>query len=304
MMMSMKRLKIAGFAGILALAALSGASCVAQTPAQQSPSPAAPAPIERRDPTLDAASNLIGKALFLRCFCEENNLSFDSQGHIAGQAKTTDWTLAAVNVQKVQRKSPTEIELEGVRVAIRFATDRREFDRHPLNDDKMKIQLADPADPAAFARELSAVFSEGLDRRLQLAMPIYWQHYFDPQMPWPPDELSTVPIYVAGAATHIPGATPGGEGFVPVSATKKASAVYTPQASRDRVQGSVDLRIALDAAGTLRRIVIEQPIGYGLDARAVESMARWKFAPAKLAGRPVAAYALIRPEFTVVDIPR
>ena len=208
---------------------------------------------------------------------------------------------------KVERKGPGELELQGVRVAIRFATDRREFDRKPLNDDKMKIQLADPgesADPKAFARELSAVFSEGLDRRLQAAMPLYWQHYFDPQMPWPADELSGVPIYVAGTATRIPGATAAGEGFIPVNATKRASATYTPQASRDRVQGSVDLRVTIDAKGDLRRVAVEQPLGYGLDARAVESLSKWKFGAAKLAGKPVAAYALIRPEFTVVDIPQ
>lgn len=256
------------------------------------------------DDALDAASNLIGKALFLRCFCVENSLSFDAQGRVIGAVKTTDWTLAAVNVLKVERKSSGEIELDGVRVAIRFATDRREFDRKPLNDDKMKIQLADPGDPSAFARELSAVFAEGLDRRLQLSMPAYWQHYFDPQMAWPPDELSGVSIYVAGTATRISGAVAAGEGFVPVSATKRASAAYTPQASRDRIQGSVDLRVAVDATGVLRRVVVEQPLGYGLDARAAESLEKWKFAPAKLQGKPVAAYALIWPEFTVVDIPQ
>jgi len=279
----------------LAIALLLGTGATAQQTA-----PVAPA----HDAALDSAANLIGKALFLRCFCAENNLVFDTQGKPLGAVKSTDWTLAGVNILKVARKSPTELELEGVRVAVRFATDRREFDRKPLNDDKMKIQLPDPGDPTSFARELSAVFAEGLDRRFQLAMPPYWQHYFDPQMAWPPDELSGVTIYAPGTATRIPGAVPGGEGFVPVSATKKASAAYTSQASRDRVQGSVDLRVAVDAAGVLRRVVVEQPLGYGLDARAAESLEKWKFTAAKLTGKPVAAYVLIRPEFTVVDIPQ
>jgi TonB family protein len=299
----MKRAQFRDFGCILLLAAFFPGPAGAQT----APAPANQEPLERRDPALDTASNLIGKALFLRCFCSENNLSFDAQGQPLGTVKTTDWTLAAVNVQKVERKGPGEIELQGVRVAIRFATDRREFDRHPLNDDKMKIQLADPensADPSALARELTAIFSEGLDHRFVAAMPPYWQHYFNPQLPWPPDDLTGQPIYIAGAASRIPGATPAGEGFSPVSATKKASAVYTSQASRDRVQGAIDLRVAVDANGEMRRVSIEQPLGYGLDARAVEAMAKWKFAPARLAGKPVAAYSLIRPEFTIVDIPQ
>src|SRR5271168_655730 len=101
---------------IVLLLSLSASAQQAATPAQH-------------DPALDEAANLIGKALFLRCFCAENNLSFDEQGHAIGTVKTTDWTLAGINVLKVERKSPTEIELQGVRVAIRFATDRREFDR-------------------------------------------------------------------------------------------------------------------------------------------------------------------------------
>jgi TonB family protein len=292
-----------GFWWILGLASVFSAPGSAQS-TQPAATAATPAPIERRDPALDSAANLIGKALFLRCFCSENNLSFDAQGQPLGNVKTTDWTLAGINVLKVERKSPSELELEGVRVAIRFATDRREFDRHPLNDDKIKIQLADPGEPSAFARELSAVFSEGLDHRLQAAMPSFWQHYFNPQMPWPSDELTNQTIYTAGAATRIPGATPGGDAFVPVNATKKASATYTPQASRDRVQGSIDLRVAIDAEGTLRRVAIEQPLGYGLDARAVESLSKWKFVAARLKDQPVAAYTLIRPEFSVVDIPQ
>jgi len=300
----MRRAQIRGFLGLLALAAvLSGSAGAQSSPATGNPTSAEPSSAAK-DAALNTASNLIGKALFLRCFCSENNLSFDAQGQPLGAAKTTDWTLAAVNVQKVERKGPTEIELQGVRVAIRFATDRREFDRHPLNDDKVKIQLPDPGDPAAFARELSAIFSEGLDRRLQLSMPTYWQHYFDPQMAWPPDGLTGIPIYVAGTATRIPGATAANEGFMPVSASKKVSAVYTSQASRDRVQGSVDLRVAIDAKGALQRVVVEQPLGYGLDARAVEALAKWKFTSARLKGKPVAAYSLIRPEFIIVDLPQ
>jgi TonB family protein len=287
----MKRAQIVVFGAILAVTAVfSGTVC-----AQGTPTPSA----ESHDKALEAASNLIGKALFLRCFCAENNLSFDAQGQPVGTIKTTDWTLAGVSVQKVERKNPGEIELQGVRVAIRFATDRREFDRKPLNDDKMKIQLADTGDLKAFARELSAVFAEGLDRKLQLAMPSYWQHYFDPQMAWPPDELSGVTIYGQGATTRIP----ANESFVPVGAAKRASAAYTPQASRDRVTGPVDLRVVIDAKGDLHHVAVEQPLGYGLDARAVEALAKWKFTPAKLAGKPVAASSLIRPEFAIIDVP-
>jgi TonB family protein len=126
--------------------------------------PAAPqaAPVERRDPALDAATRLIGRALILRCFCAENSLAFDAAGQLEQTVKLTDWTLAGVNVLKVERKAAGTIELDGLRVAVRFAPDRREFDRHAMNDEKVK-------------------------------------HYFMPKTPWPKDGLEGETIVMPGA---------------------------------------------------------------------------------------------------------
>ena len=253
--------------------------------------------VQRKDAVLEVASDEIGKALFLRCFCAGDSLSFDASGKPSGNVKALDWTLAGVNVQKVERKSANEIELDGVRVAIRFAADRREFDRKPLNDDKVKILVPDNGDPRAFEKTLKAVFAEGLDHALQAGMPDFWQHYFNPELPWPGDDLASQTIY-------IPGAPGPGKTVVPPSATKKAPAGFTAQAMHDHVQGATELRVVIDGEGKARRIAIVQPLGYGLDARAAESLAKWKFAPATLNGKAVPSYQLIRPEFTVVDLPQ
>src|ERR1700761_4033769 len=96
------------------------AGMAAQQPVpQQGTSPV----IAPRDPIVDAAALEIDRALFLRCFCADNNLSFDLEGRPQGSSKTTDWTLSAINIQKVVRKRPGEVEMEGVRVAIRYASD-------------------------------------------------------------------------------------------------------------------------------------------------------------------------------------
>ncbi len=90
--------------------------------------------IPRSDAELDMASQMVGRALFLRCLCAENNLTFDAQGRVNGSVKKTGWTLSGMNVLKVSRKGANQIELDGVRVAVRYATDRHEFDRKPQND--------------------------------------------------------------------------------------------------------------------------------------------------------------------------
>src|SRR5271156_2327505 len=91
------------------------------------------------DKTVAAAETLIGKALFLRGFYLQNTLDYDAAGKVSGVPKGGDWTLAAVNVLKVERRSAAEIELDGVRVAIRYNADAHEFQRHPLNDEKMRL---------------------------------------------------------------------------------------------------------------------------------------------------------------------
>ena len=273
---------------MLALAVAGGIA-----PAQQDATKTAAA--LTHDAEADEAAQMVGRALFLRCFCAEDNLSFDAQGHVAGQAKTTDWTLAAVNVQKVERKGPGEIELDGVKVAIRFATDRREFDRHPQNDDKMRIVIADTGDVAAFERALKSVFATGIDRELQRAMPQYWQHYFEPGLAWPQDALTGQAINSIAAATPTASIA---------AVTHKSDAGYTPLAGRDRVGGTVRLRMVVDAEGMPRRIAVLQPLGYGLDERAVEALGKYRFTPAMVQGQPVASNVTIDEEFVVVQTPR
>ena len=267
----------------------------AQKPAPTAPAMASAVPIERRDPALDAASDLIGRALFLRCFCAENNLQFDTQGKPTGQIKTVDWTLAGVNVQKAERKDANTIQLEGVRVAIRYATDRREFDRHPLNDEKVRILLADPGNPAAFQSALKTIFSVGIDRTLQHSMPDFWQHYFEPTKDWQ-DDLKGQTIYTPGT----PG-TPAG--LAGPTQTHKADAGYSEPATHDRVQGTLTLRMIVDTNGSPRRVTVVQPLGYGLDARAAEAAEKFRFAPGMLNGIPVDESIVINQQFELVPVP-
>jgi len=247
------------------------------------------APLERRDVAVDAASQWIGRALFLRCLCAENSLGFDAQGHVQGVVKKVDWTLAGVNLQKVSRKGPGEIELDGVRVAVRYATDRHEFDRHPQNEDKVRIVLADTGDAIGVERALKAVFAVGIDRALQLSLPDYWQHYFNPAMAWPKDSLEGGTVETPSTAAVV---------------THKAEAGYTTYASRDRVTGTVKVHLTIDAEGVPRRISITQPLGYGLDEKAVEAAAKYRFTAAMVQGKAVASGAAMNQEFLVVQTPQ
>jgi TonB family protein len=237
----------------------------------------------------------VGKALFIRGIYLTNDLNFDASGRVLGSPKGGDWTLAAVNVLKVERRGTGEIELDGVRAAIRYNTDSHEFQRHALNDEKMRVLVKNPGDPRQLEAAFAAIFAVGIDPGLQRAMPDYWRHYFDPSLAWPQDELNGQTIYVQyGAANQAKD----------VSAPKaehRVDAKYGEVAVRDKVQGVMQLRLVVDASGVPQRISIARPLGYGLDAGAVEAMKKWRFAPGTRDGSAVVTEVLVEQQFLLVN---
>jgi TonB family protein len=244
------------------------------------------------DPELEAATSMIGQALFLRCLCSDDNLTYDATGKISANVKKVDWTVSGVNIQKVSRKGTGAIELNGVRVAVHFATDRHEFDRKPQNDEAVRVTILTSEDPRAFEQALHAVFAQGIDRELQLATPPYWQHYFDPSLKWD-DDLNNTPI------VSIPTATQNSTIAV---VTHRVDMGYTIWAARGQIAGSVHLRLVIDTQGNARRIAIATPLGYGLDEKAVEAVEKYHFTPATSQGKPVNSNVTMDEGFKFVPI--
>jgi TonB family protein len=239
---------------------------------------------------------MIDRALFLRCLCAENNLHFDATGKPEGTAKTVDWTLAAVTVQKVRRESATTIELDGVRVAIRYAADRHEFERHPQKEEAVHLHLETPVSAEAFTTVLQAVFAQGLDHAFVDRLPDFWQHYFRPQLAWTASQQVAPPIYELKDAA-------GTQDSVAPAVRHEAQPGYTPEAAADHVQGAVVLHMVVDATGATHQVSIQQPLGYGLDGRAAESAQAMRFQAGTRGGQPVAYSVQFRQEFVLVQVP-
>ncbi len=237
------------------------------------------------DPVLTAAGNLVGKALFLRGFYGANTLAFDAAGRLEGNGgAAADWTLCGANVLKAQRVGTDAVELDGVRAAIRYNPEAHEFQRHPLNDEKMRLTVRLAAGgPEAQVRELrvafAAMFAVGIDPGLQHAAPPMWAHYFDPNLAWAADGLTGQPVYLL----------PGPQDVTAPLLAHRVDAQFPGAAAHDRVTGQVQLRAVVDPAGVPQRIVVVRPLGYGLDEAAAEAVAKWRFEPAMRGGKPVAA---------------
>jgi TonB family protein len=253
---------------------------------------------EAADKTMEAAEALVGKALFLRGFYLSNDLNYDVAGKVLGSPKVGDWTLAAVNVLKVERRGAGEIELDGVRVAIRYNTDSHEFQRHALNDEKMRLVMKDSGDAKQLEAAFAAMFAVGIDPGLQRGMPDYWRHYFDPTLAWPQDAFNGQTIYA------LYGAADQAKDVTAPKVEHRVDAKYGEFAVRDKVQGTLQLRLVVDANGVPQRISVSRPLGYGLDASAVEAMIKWRFAPGVRDGSAVATGVVVEQQFNLVGQPR
>jgi TonB family protein len=256
------------------------------------------------DAEIGAASLLVGKGLFLRGFYLNNELTYDAAGRVQGSPKVGDWTVAAVNVLKAERRGTDEIELDGVRAAVRYNTDTHEFQRHPLNDEKMRVTVKGPGGVKQLEAAFAAIFSVGIDPALQRSMPDYWRHYFDPALAWPQDALQGQTIYALYGASALYRAADQAKDVTAPKVEHRVDAKYSDFAVRDKVQGAMQLGLVVDSTGAPLRIAIVRPLGYGLDADAVEAMRKWRFTPGIREGDPVATGVTMEQEFTLVSAPR
>jgi len=91
----------------------------------------------------------------------------------------------------------------------------------------------------------------------------------------------------------------GGDVSQPVLVTK-VEPEYSEEARKAKFSGSVLLQIVVDATGIPRDIRVVRPLGLGLDEKAVEAVAHWRFRPGMKGGRAVAVQANVEVSFRLL----
>lgn len=74
---------------------------------------------------------------------------------------------------------------------------------------------------------------------------------------------------------------------------------YPEPARRVKVQGAVILEAVIDERGNVTSVRVLKGLPMGLDQAAIDAVARWRFQPATLDGRPVAVYYNLTVNFEV-----
>jgi TonB family protein len=75
---------------------------------------------------------------------------------------------------------------------------------------------------------------------------------------------------------------------------------YSEEARKAKYSGTVLLSVVIDANGNTRDIHVVRPLGLGLDEKAIEAVAKWRFRPAMKGGHPVAVQAQVEVNFRLL----
>ncbi|GIU80143.1 MAG: hypothetical protein KatS3mg005_3381 [Bryobacteraceae bacterium] len=133
-----------------------------------------------------------------------------------------------------------------------------------------------------------------------------------PQQPLPaaPEAKTETPKTAAAQpepepAPPAPAPAPAREPVrTPPRAVQTAPAAYTPEALQQGIEGSVLLSVDIDEQGVPRRARVLRSLEPGLDRKAIESLAGWRFAPATEDGKAVPSTANVEVNFQLVGAPR
>jgi periplasmic protein TonB len=77
----------------------------------------------------------------------------------------------------------------------------------------------------------------------------------------------------------------------------KVEPELTPQAQKAGIQGPVLAYVLIGTDGLVHHARVVNGLGYGLDAKAMEAVAQWRFNPGKKNGVPVITPATIEVHF-------
>jgi TonB family protein len=91
----------------------------------------------------------------------------------------------------------------------------------------------------------------------------------------------------------------GGDVLAPVLISK-VEPEYSEEARKAKFSGTVVLSVVVDTSGVARSIHVVRSLGLGLDEKAVEAVAHWRFRPATRNGLPVNVAAYVEVNFRLL----
>ncbi len=91
-----------------------------------------------------------------------------------------------------------------------------------------------------------------------------------------------------------------GGGVTQPTLISKIEPEYSEEARKAKWQGTVELQIVVDEHGNPKEMRVTRALGLGLDQRAMEAVAKWKFKPGLKDGKPVPVIATVQVNFRLL----
>jgi protein TonB len=91
-----------------------------------------------------------------------------------------------------------------------------------------------------------------------------------------------------------------GGGVSPPSVVSKVEPEYSEEARKAKWQGTVVLQLVVDEHGLPQQMKVTRSLGMGLDQKAIEAVAKWRFKPGMKDGKAVPVIATIEVNFRLL----
>ena len=88
-----------------------------------------------------------------------------------------------------------------------------------------------------------------------------------------------------------------GRGVSPPRVLSQTNPEFSEEARKAKFQGTVVVWTVVDKKGVPTNIRISNPVGCGLDVKAVQSVQGWRFKPGEKDGEPVAVAIAVEVDF-------
>ncbi len=251
-----------------------------------------------------------GKVLLLRNLGGGQQLVFDEEGQLVKGELPGPWTITGMLRLERLRVRQDRLVLEGRRMLLVYNPETDELDdlasiksgkvaskkrqiqvdtkskdaRNLLDEQRVDIEVRLRSGELTEGRIRSLLSKIYLRSDAELAenLPTYWQPYLSTKRGSPTPFQA---VYRVGGGTSAPRRihTPDPE--------------YSEIARRAKLQGTLVLWMIISETGGVSALRIVQPLGLGLDEKAVEAVRGWKFEPARREGQPVPVQVNVEVDF-------
>ena len=257
------------------------------------------------------ASEYPDKILTLRHFYSGDRLHLYGDGTLVDDAPAGTWTSDGQIEVRDASQNGSVLTIKARRVYQVYDSKRNQFvdalTLIPINPDKqekeaekalkrrqveIRIEMPPNPDPKEIPETLHAVFLAPEEPMGNIA-PSYYRDFFAKR-----EGQSKAQELPAGVFRLASVGSKAGD-ITPPHLLKKTDPEYSEIARQLKYQGTAELSLVVDASGSVQNVQVTQPLGAGLDEKAIAAVSQWKFDPATKGGKAVAVAIAVEVDFRI-----